>query len=120
MRSTLLSLCAVGLAMMVLPAHAKVVAVAVSSDGARIELHDQAGPCVGAARMAEHVAANGHKTAGCWLLDQQSVKISFLDGERGDIPLAHLKQVDDAEAGSTGSTAPATRPARSASRADSA
>lgn len=110
-----LVLCA--LAAAVLPAQARVVAVATSGDGARVELHDQSGPCVGAARLAEHVAADGQKVPGCWLADSEAVQISFLDGERGRIPLSHLRPVgqqDDALP-----VKPAGRPARSASRADS-
>lgn len=82
---------ALGLAM--LPAQATVFAFAQSGDGARIELTDEPGPCVGKARLAEHVTPAGAKTPGCWLIVGDSVTISFLDGERGSIPLQHLKKV---------------------------
>ena len=84
-----------GLFFAALPAHAQIFAVAQSRDGARVLLHTGAGPCVGAARLAEHVSAEGEKTPGCWLMMQGTILVSFLDGERGDIPVAHLKRVAD-------------------------
>jgi hypothetical protein len=77
-----------------MPAQAQVFAVATSGDGARVVLHDKTGPCVGAARLAEHIAPNGEKVPGCWLLANDTVKVSFLDGERGSIPVAHLKKAE--------------------------
>jgi hypothetical protein len=117
MRQIHVIIAAAGLLAAAQPIQARVVAIALSGDGARIELHDQAGPCVGAARMAEHVVPGGQKVAGCWLADDKAVRISFLDGERGMIPLAHLKAVDDAAAVPSAPVVPASRPARSASRA---
>jgi hypothetical protein len=77
-------------------AHAeKMFAFAQSSDGARVVLYDQSGPCVGAARLAEHISPDGEKTPGCWLLLQGTVLVSFLDGERGDIPVTHLRRLTD-------------------------
>jgi hypothetical protein len=87
-------LCAAVMAAAV-PAQARVFGVAVSGDGARIELHDQAGPCVGQARLAEHISRNGDKVPGCWLVAEGAVKVSFLDGERGTIPLAHVRKVSE-------------------------
>jgi hypothetical protein len=74
------------------PSHAKVLAVALSSDGARVVLHDEAGPCVGEARLAEHISPSGDKVQGCWLATPGMVNVSFLDGERGSIPVAHLQR----------------------------
>jgi hypothetical protein len=74
-------------------AQAQVLAFAKSGDGASIVLHEKAGPCMGRARFAEHITASGERTAGCWLKTSEKVLISFLDGERGDIPLVHLKQL---------------------------
>jgi hypothetical protein len=73
----------------------KMFAFAQSSDGARVLLYDQSGPCVGAARLAEHISPDGTKTPGCWLLLQGTVLVSFLDGERGDIPVSHLRRLAD-------------------------
>ncbi len=88
--TTLLS--TAGLLLAATAADARVFAVATSGDGARIELHDNVGPCFGQARLAEHIARNGDKVPGCWLVADGAVKVSFLDGERGNIPLDHLKK----------------------------
>jgi hypothetical protein len=77
-------------------AHAEnVFAIAQSSDGARVLLYAKAGPCIGSARLAEHISPEGEKTPGCWVLAQGTVLVSFLDGDRGNIPVAHLKRVAD-------------------------
>jgi hypothetical protein len=73
------------------PAQAQVLAFAQSGDGAQIVLHERSGPCVGHARLAEHISVGGARVAGCWLKTSEKVLISFFAGERGDIPLAHLK-----------------------------
>ena len=68
-------------------------AFAESGDGSRVLLYPHAGPCVGSARLAEHVTAAGERTPGCWIfLDTGVVLVSFLDGERGNIPVAKLKR----------------------------
>jgi hypothetical protein len=77
------------------PARAEVFAVAQSSDGAKVLLYSVPGPCVGSALLAEHVSAEGEKTPGCWVLTSSHVLVSFLDGERGNIPVGHLKRVAD-------------------------
>lgn len=86
---------AASLAGAALPARAEVFAVAQSEDGARVLLYAKAGPCVGQARLAEHVAPDGEKTPGCWVLTASHVLVSFLDGDRGNIPVGHLKRVAD-------------------------
>lgn len=83
---------AVGLMSAAWPARAEVFATVQSGDGARILFYTQAGPCVGQARLAEHVAPGGAKTPGCWLLTASTVLVSFFDGERGDVPVSHLKR----------------------------
>ena len=88
MRYVLLAL----LSLVITPLQAKVLAVATSPDGARVVLHDEAGPCVGEAKLAEHIAPNGDKVQGCWLAAPGIVNVSFLDGERGSIPVAHLQR----------------------------
>lgn len=75
-------------------AGAQVVAFAQSGDGARVLLYTKSGPCVGQARFAEHVAPDGEKTPGCWVITEAIVLVSFLDGERGNIPVAHLKRAE--------------------------
>jgi hypothetical protein len=72
----------------------QVVAFAQSGDGARVLLYTKAGPCVGQARFAEHIAPDGEKTPGCWVMGEGMVLVSFLDGERGNIPVAQLKRAE--------------------------
>lgn len=72
----------------------QVVAYAQSGDGARVLLYTKSGPCVGQARFAEHVSPDGEKTPGCWVMTENIVLVSFLDGERGNIPVAHLKKAE--------------------------
>jgi hypothetical protein len=86
---------AVSLALAAVPTDAKVLAIAQSGDGARIVLYDVAGPCVRSAKLAEHISANGDKVQGCWLTASGNVMVSFLDGERGTIPVAHLRPLED-------------------------
>ena len=85
--TSLLCLAATGLA------QAQAVAFAQSGDGSRIVLHDSSGPCMGQARLAEHITTNGQRTPGCWLKTSEKVLISFFDGERGDVPISHLKRL---------------------------
>ena len=74
---------------------AEVFAFAQSTDGARVLLYARPGPCVGQARFAEHISAEGEKTPGCWVLTSTFVLVSFLDGERGDIPVDRLKRMTE-------------------------
>jgi hypothetical protein len=94
MRLVRSSLIAAGLFCAAWPIHAQVVAFAQSGDGARVLLYTKAGPCVGSARYAEHVSPEGEKTPGCWVMTENLVLVSFLDGERGNIPVAHLKKAE--------------------------
>jgi hypothetical protein len=87
---------ALAVATAALSAHAaEVFAVASSSDGARVVLYASEGPCLGNARLAEHFGPDGEKTPGCWVLTATHVLVSFLDGDRGNIPLAAVKRVVD-------------------------
>lgn len=93
-RSTLL---AAGLLCAAWPLQAQnqqVVAFAQANDGARVLLYTATGPCVGQARLAEHIAPGGEKTPGCWVMSEGLVLVSFLDGERGNIPVAQLKRAE--------------------------
>lgn len=72
------------------------LAVATSSDGASITLHAESGICRGEARAAVWRPGPGSSAAavpGCWLLVGDRVLVSFLDGERGDIPVRALARV---------------------------
>ena len=67
-------------------------AVAAAEDGSRIELHDEPGPCMGEARMAEWITKAGNVTPGCWLLGMGLVFVVFMDAEIARIPTGALKQ----------------------------
>jgi len=74
----------------------RAILVATSGDGASITLHDGRGLCVGEARAAVWASPDRTSTIlGCWVAAQSSpyVLVSFLDGERADIPLARLVRV---------------------------
>lgn len=65
-------------------AHAAVVAEATNGE-ARLELHDEAGPCLGAARLA--VFSRGpERLPGCWIFVDNRVQIAFLDGDIVRLP----------------------------------
>lgn len=69
------------------------LAVATSSDGASITLHAGTGICLGQARAAVWRPGHGSAAApvpGCWLLVGEDVLVSFLDGERANIPVRVL------------------------------
>ena len=76
-------------------AQGEIFAVAQSGDGAKVLLYAKTGPCVGQARLAEHVTPGGDKTPGCWVVTESHVLVSFLDGDRGNIPVGMLKKVAD-------------------------
>lgn len=64
------------------------------TEGAFVTLHDEAGPCEDSARLA--VYQQGKKTIrGCWVAVPGGIMVSFLDGQRGDIPAAHFRKVKD-------------------------
>jgi hypothetical protein len=83
------------LALAALSVDAKAIAFAQSADGARIVLHDDAGPCVGNAKLAEYIPLDGKQVQGCWLALSGSVTVAFLDGERGTVAFADLKKLGD-------------------------
>lgn len=84
-------LISIALALTAVSAHGGVVAVATSGDGSRVVLRDDVGPCVGKAKLAEYVPLDGAVVPGCWLAAPGHVLVSFLDGERGKVPVADLK-----------------------------
>ena len=73
-------------------AQAGVVMVATAPDGSSVMLTDETGPCVDGARLAVWVSPDAQrKVAGCYRVFPQGVAVSFLDGDRGDIPHGALK-----------------------------
>lgn len=74
-------------------ATAETIAVATAPDGSSIVLTDERGPCVGDARLALWISADARvKVPGCYVAFPQVVMVSFLDGDRGDIPIQALKK----------------------------
>lgn len=74
-------------------AHAAVIAVAQEGKH-RIELHDQAGHCLGQARLA--IFSDGtQRVPGCWLVRPEAVTIAFLDGDHVTLPLAAFRKPQD-------------------------
>lgn len=65
-------------------ARADIVAEVRQGDVA-IQLHSDAGPCVGAARWAVYLDAR-QRIPGCWIFTPQGVQIAFLDGDVLTIP----------------------------------
>ena len=70
-------------------------ATVTAGDGASITLHLGSGPCVGDALAAIWRPPAGDQRApvlGCWVLASggETVLVSFLDGDRGDIPVGRL------------------------------
>lgn len=76
------------------------VAVATSPDGSAVTLHAGRGICRGEARAAIWRPAPGSSAdyvPGCWIIvtidGTPVVLVSFLDGERGTIPVGRLTKV---------------------------
>lgn len=67
------------------PAHAQLLGE-VRSDNGRIELREEAGPCVGQARSAIFVGNNGLRVQGCWIPRPSMIFVVFLDGDVAQIP----------------------------------
>ena len=88
-------------------ASAQVIAEARSADGARVVLHEGAGPCVGKARLAEYVPPSGPAVVGCWLATPSHITLAYLDGESGKVPVADLRRPFQAPQAEV----PAARPA---------
>lgn len=74
-------------------AQAEVVAVAQQGNN-RLELHDQAGHCLGRAKLA--VFTDGvQRIPGCWLFHPEGVTVAFLDGDHLAVPLSSFRKPDD-------------------------
>jgi len=73
-----------------LPAQAKIVAFLQTTQG-RVELHDEAGQCVGVAKRADFVYSDGTRVGGCWLMGSGVVQVVFLDGDTGQIPAGEFQ-----------------------------
>ena len=82
----------VGLALFMGPVQAKVALEAPMGGGAVVLLHDEAGPCVGGALLAEYVSPDGSKVPGCWVKRPGHVAIVFFDGDVGAVPEGALQK----------------------------
>lgn len=82
---------AAALAAASLAAHAEVIAEAPLDGGASVVFHDAPGPCMGEAKLVEHIAADGKRTPGCYVLRGDRLACVFLDGDIGAVPIAALK-----------------------------
>ena len=74
-------------------ANAEIAGVVDDADGATIELHKEAGPCVGGALLAGYRPANAVKPTigGCWKIVGKFVMVSFFDADRADIPISDVQ-----------------------------
>lgn len=74
-------------------AQAAPIAVATSANGASIVLTDERGPCEGDARLAVWISPDARvRVAGCYVAAKDGVLVSFLDGDRADIPVQALRK----------------------------
>lgn len=74
---------------------AAVATAGPASDGSQVTLHAGRGPCSGDARAAVWSAPGRERVLGCWVLAEggRLVLVSYLDGDRGEIPPAQLVKV---------------------------
>lgn len=70
---------------------AGIVGVADMQNGASIVFHDERGPCIGTARLAAFVSAQGESIPGCWVSRIHHIAVVFFDGDVGAVPVAALK-----------------------------
>lgn len=79
-----------------LPALAAPIYTAPLNDGSSIVLTDDAGPCVGQARLALWVSRDARtQVPGCYAPPApgaEAVFVLFLDGELAKVPLAALRK----------------------------
>jgi hypothetical protein len=74
-------------------ASAAPIAVADGSAGSSITFYDEAGPCVGSAKLAVWSSGDAKtRIPGCWVAGSGTVFVSFLDGDRSDVPVGALKK----------------------------
>ena len=72
-------------------AFAAVVATA-DTEGGRIDLHSDAGRCVGNAKRAEYIGADGEHIDGCWVVARGGVQVAFMDGDVAQIPMSAIRK----------------------------
>jgi hypothetical protein len=78
-------------------APAAVIGAATGPGGAKVEFHDDgAGVCLAPARYAVHIATDGQRVGGCYMIEGGMVRINFLDGDRGAVPVQAIRPSDPA------------------------
>lgn len=66
---------------------------ATATDGSRITLTDERGPCEGQALLAAWMSKDGQRQVrGCWTLVGEVVWVAFLDGDIARVPTAVLRK----------------------------
>lgn len=81
------------LALVAAPAAAGPVAVATTPDGSTLTLHDEAGPCIGPARLAVWRSADAKTSVpGCWIAAGERVRVAYLDGDVGNVAVGAFKR----------------------------
>ena len=74
------------------PVAADPIREAITPSG-RLTLYTEQGPCVHTARLAVWTYEDGRTVAGCWVASPTQVLVSFLDGDRADVPLSAFAPV---------------------------
>jgi hypothetical protein len=76
-----------------IPAQAAIVGTVDSGEGSRMDFHDGPGElCKAPARMAVYTDAKGEAVVGCWVLRAGAVRVNWLDGDRDNVPVGHIKR----------------------------
>lgn len=73
-------------------AQAAVFGIVQLRSGAHLRLHDQPGICVHGALLVEYVAPGKPVLAGCWTRAGDVMRVVFLDGDSGDVPIEAVKR----------------------------
>jgi hypothetical protein len=73
--------------------NAAILAVTKASNGSAILVTDETGPCLGGAKLAVWSGADGkERIPGCWRVVGTTLVVSFLDGDRADVPIQALSK----------------------------
>lgn len=92
MAGWLVTVVAIGLLTAPTPAAAAVIAIAQEGT-VTVELHDEAGMCLGQARLAVYRTAEV-RVPGCWTVDLEtrSIRIAWLDGDYSTAPVGLFRE----------------------------
>lgn len=73
-------------------AQAAVFGIVQLRSGAHLRFHDSPGICVHGALLVEYVAPGKPVLAGCWTRAGDVMRVVFLDGDSGDVPIEAVKR----------------------------